>query len=294
MDIEWISELNFSIQFPLRPEGLILLGIYLLATLVVLFVLRRSILSMRRREWLIFLALGVLTLILSITLPLRPHAPDFQPVPNLPQDTATPAAPLLAAVPLLLAALWLGMGPAVLLSAFSALLQAGLQSGQITQRYEVIAYGLVASFFIDQYYRGKLAALLRRPLFASLCGSLVAWAMMLPSFFVYTPGRALEALNYAWPLYLAAFPPNLTQGFVCGLLVEIVNAIWPQLRRRKLIAQDPVWSRTLGRQLLIPFIAYTLIVMVLLLTVVSAVALRQATEQAIAQMSRDAQTASSD
>jgi PAS domain S-box-containing protein len=294
MNIELFGGLNFFIQFPVRPEGMILLGIYLFTTLTILFLLRHSIFAMRKREWLIFFALGALTLVLSILLPLNFAAPDFQPVPGIPQDTAVPAAPLFAAVPLLLAALWLGMGPAVLLSGFSALMQAGFQSGQITQRYEVIAYGLVASFFIDQYYRGRFAATLRRPLVASLCGSLIAWAMMLPSFFVYTPGLPLEALNYAWPLYLGAFLPMLAQGFSSGLLVEIINVIWPRLRRRKELAQDPVWSRTLSRRLLVPFIAFTLIVMVLLLAVVSAVALRQATTQAIAQMARDAQTASGD
>ena len=121
MDIELFGGLNFFIQFPLRPEGMILLGIYLFTTLTILFLLRHSIFAMRKREWLIFFGLGVLTLILSNALSLRFAAPDFQPVPNLPQDTAVPAAPLFAAVPLLLAALWLGMGPAVLLSAFSAI-----------------------------------------------------------------------------------------------------------------------------------------------------------------------------
>jgi PAS domain S-box-containing protein len=294
MHIDWVGAFNFSIQFPIRPEGMILLGIYLLTTLVILFLLRHSFLAMRRREWLIFFGLGVLTLMLSNVVSLRFAAPDFQPMPNLPQETAVPAAPLFAAVPLLLAALRLGMGPAVLLSGFSALIQAGLQSGQIAQRYEVIAYGLVASFLIDQCYRGKAAATLRRPLVASLCGSLVAWAMMLPSFFVFTPGRPLEALNYAWPLYLGAFLPILAQGFLSGLVVEIIDVRWPRLRRRKEMTQDPVWNRTLSRRLLVPFIAFTLIVMVLLLTIVSAAALRQATAQAIAQMSRDAQTASGD
>jgi PAS domain S-box-containing protein len=293
-NIEWFGGLNFYIQFPVRPEGMILLGIYLLATLSILFLLRRSIFAMRRREWLIFLGLGVLTLILSNVVLWRFAAPDFQPVPEMPQNTSVPAAPLFAAVPVLLAALWLGMGPAVLLSGFSGLLQAGLQSGSITQRYEVVAYGLVASFLIDQYYRGRLAAVLHRPLAASLCGALVAWAMMLPSFFVYTQGSPLEALNYAWPLYLGACLPMLTQGFLSGLVVEISNVIWPKLRRRKEMTQDPLWNRTLSRRLLVPFIAFTLIVMVLLLTVVSAVALRQATSQAITQMSRDAQAASSD
>ncbi|HTP11631.1 MAG TPA: ATP-binding protein [Anaerolineae bacterium] len=294
MYIEWFGGLNFFIQFPLRPEGIVLLVIYFLTTLAILFLLRHSILAMRKREWLMFLGLGVLTLILSDVVSLHPAAPLFQPVPNMPQDTAVPGAPLFAAVPLLLAALWLGMGPAVLLSGFSALLQAGLQSGQITQRYEVIAYGLVASFLIDQYYRGRAAATLRRPLAASLCGSLVAWAMTLPSFFVYTRGSALEALNYAWPLYLGVFVPILAQGFLSGLVVEIINALWPRLRRRKEMTQDPVWNRTLSRRLLVPFIAFTLIVMVLLLAVVSAVALRQATTQAITQMARDAQAASND
>src|SRR5512143_3019185 len=294
MIIEPFGGLNFFIQFPFRPEGVVLLVIYFFTTLTILFLLRHSIFAMRKREWLIFFGLGALTLILSNVASLRFAAPDFQPVPNMPQNTTVPAAPLFAAVPLLLAALWLGMGPAVLLSAFSALIQAGLQSGQITQRYEVIAYGLVASFLIEQYYRGRAAATLRRPLVASLCGSLIAWAMMLPSFFVYTPGRALEALNYAWPLYLGAFLPTLAQGFLSGLVVEIINRLRPQLRRRKAITQDPVWNRTLSRRLLVPFIAFTLIVMVLLLTVVSAVALRQATTQAITQMSRDAHAASGD
>jgi len=294
MQIDWVGGLNFYIQFPVRPEGMILLGIYLLTTLGILFLLRHSIFAMRKREWLMFFGLGALTLILSNVASVRFAAPDFQPVPGLPQDTTVPAAPLFAAVPLLLAALWLGMGPAILLSGFSALIQAGLQSGQITQRYEVIAYGLVSSFLIDQYYRGRFAATLRRPLAASLCGALVAWAMLLPSFFVYTPGEPLEALNYAWPLYLAAFLPVLAQGFLSGLVAEIINARWPPLRRRKEITQDPAWSRTLNRRLLVPFIAFTLIVMVLLLAVVSAVALRQATTQAIAQMARDAHTASGD
>ena len=64
--------------------------------------------------------------------------------------------------------------------------------------------------------------------------------MMLPSFFVYTPGRPLEALNYAWPLYLGAFLPLLAQGFLSGLLVEIINAVWPRLRRRKEMTRDPL------------------------------------------------------
>ena len=110
MHIDWVGGLNFSLQFPIRPEGMILLGIYLLTTLTILFLLRDSILAMRKREWLIFFGLGALTLILSNVISVRFAAPDFQPVPNLPQDTAMPAAPLFAAVPLLAGCSLVGHG----------------------------------------------------------------------------------------------------------------------------------------------------------------------------------------
>jgi PAS domain S-box-containing protein len=294
MQIDWIGGLNFSIQFPVRDEGKVLLVIYLTLALLVIFALRRSILDMRKREWLIFGGLALLTVIFSNAISLRFAAPDFQPVPNLPEQTTVPATPLFAALPILLAGLWLGMGPAVLLAALSALLQAGLQSGQVTQRFEVVAYGLLASYLLQQNYRGKLSAYLRRPFVASLIAAVITWPIMLPSFFVYTRGRPLEALNYAWPLFLAAFLPTLTQGFLSGLLAEIINVRWPQLRRRPSAVQDPIWSRTLSRRLLIPFIAFTLLAMVLLIAVVSITALQQAMNQTVMQMARDAQTAAQD
>lgn len=294
MHIDWIGGLDFSIQFPVRDEGKVLLVIYLILAALVIFALRRSILAMRKREWLIFGGLAFLTVIFSNVISVRFAAPDFQPVPNMPEQTTVPAAPLFAAVPILLAGLWLGMGPAVLLSGLSAFLQAGLQSGQITQRFEVVAYGLLTSYFLQQNYRGKLSSYLRRPLVASLLASVVAWPIMLPSFFVYTRGRPLEALNYAWPLFLAAFLPTLTQGFLSGLTAEIISVRWPQLNHRSSMVQDPVWSRTLGRRLLVPFIVCALIGMVVLITVVSITALRQATAQAVTQMARDAQTAARD
>jgi PAS domain S-box-containing protein len=294
MDIDPFGGLNFSIQFPVRDEGKVLLVIYLALVLLVIFALRRSILDMRKREWLIFGGLAVLTVIFSNVISLRFAAPDFQPVPNLPEQTTVPAAPLFAALPILLAGLWLGMGPAVLLAGLSALLQAGLQSGQITQRFEVVAYGLLTSYFLQQNYRGRLSAYLRRPFVASLVAAVITWPIMLPSFFVYTRGSPLEALNYAWPLFLAAFLPTLTQGFLSGLVAEIINVRWPQLHRRSSSVQDPVWSRTLSRRLLVPFIVGALIVMAIAIAVVSITALRQATTQAVTQMARDAQTAARD
>ncbi len=288
MQIDWIGELNFSIQFPVRPEGLILLGVYLILVCLVILILRHSILRMRKREWGIFAGLAVLTIILSNGVAVRFVAPDFQPVPNLPQETAVPATPLFAALPLLLSGLWLGMGPTVLLSALSGFLQAGFQSGQISQRFEVIAYGLIASFLLQQSYRGRLSSYLRQPLVASLTASLLSWPVLLPSFFVYTPGPALAAFNYAWPLFLAGLIPTVLQGFLSGVVAQVMDARWPHWRYHPAERTEPFWTRTLNRRLVVPFIAFTLIAIILLVWAISLTALEQAKRQAIAQMSRDA------
>ncbi len=288
MQIDWLGELNFHIQFPVRPEGLILLGVYLVLVCIILIALRNSILRLRRREWSIFAGLALMTVVLSNVLIWRFTAPGFQPVPNLPQETAVPATPLFAALPLLLSGLWLGMGPTVLLSALSGFLQAGFQSGQITQRFEVIAYGLIASYLLQQHYRGRLSSYLRQPIVVSVLASFLSWPVMLPSFFVYTPGPALAAFNYAWPLFVAGLIPTLSQGFLSGVVAQVVDVRWPQWRYRSAFLNEPFWTRTLNRRLLLPFIGFTIIAIIILVWAVSMTALGQAKQQAIAQMSRDA------
>jgi hypothetical protein len=139
---------------------LILLGVYLILVCLILIALRNSILRLRKREWGIFFGLGALTIVLSNVLVWRFTAPDFQPVPNLPQETAVPSTPLFAALPLLLSGLWLGWVRRCSQRP-ERLLQAGFQSGQITQRFEVIAYGLIASYLLQQSYRGRLSSYLR-------------------------------------------------------------------------------------------------------------------------------------
>ncbi len=119
---------------------------------------RRSFLSLTRRQWLTFGGLALLTVVLSNVVLWRFTAPGFQPVPNRPQEVSVPLTPLLSGLPLLLAAMWLGIGPTVLLSGLSGFIQAGFQSGEITQRFEVIAFGLLVAVFIRQNYRGRSAA----------------------------------------------------------------------------------------------------------------------------------------
>ena len=107
MQIEWVGQLNWSIQLPVRPEGLVLLGLYLLLVVLLIISQRRSFLSLTRRQWLVFGGLALMTVVLSNLVLWQFSAPGFQPVPNRPQEVSVPLTPLLSGLPLLLAASWL-------------------------------------------------------------------------------------------------------------------------------------------------------------------------------------------
>ncbi|MFN8595322.1 MAG: ATP-binding protein [Anaerolineae bacterium] len=286
-----VGQLNWSIQLPVRPEGLIVLALYLILVGMALFKYRRSFLTLNRRQWWLFAGLALATIVLSNMLLWRFSAPTYQPVPNRPQEASVPLTPLLSAVPVLLAANWLGIGPALALSTLSGFLQAGFQSGELTQRFEVIAFGLIAAWLMRQNYRGRVSAALRHPIIASPLAALISWPIMLPSFYFYTPGDALTALNYAWPLFLAGLFPTITEGLIGGIITEGVNLWQPQLVQRRAEPTAAPWARTLTSRMVWAFATFVFVLIIVLLYAVSASALGEAKRQAYAQMSRDALSA---
>lgn len=291
MQIDPIGDLNWFIQMPVRPEGYALLVVYLALTTLVILLSRRSFFEMRRPQWLLYGGLAVSTIVLSNVLLWRFTAPSFQPVPNLPQESGVPSIPLLAAVPVLLGALWLGIGPAVTLGALSGFIQAGFQSGPITQRFEVIAFAYLVAILLRQNYTGRISAMLRRPSVAGPMAALITWPVMFPSFFFYTPGETLAALNYAWPLFMAGLMPTLVAGLSSGVSTDLIQARLPHLLKPRAAATAAPWDRSLTRKLLWAFITFTVGLVIVLVYLVSASALSEAKRTAIAQMSRDALSA---
>jgi PAS domain S-box-containing protein len=288
MQIEPVGQLNWSIQLPVRPEGLILLGLYLILVVLMLINQRRSFLALTRRQWLVFGGLALLTVVLSNVVLWRFTEPGFQPVPNRPQQVSVPLTPLLSGLPLLLAASWLGIGPTILLSALSGFIQAGFQSGEITQRFEVIAFGVLVAVFIRQNYRGLIGRWLRQPLIAAPIAALLSWPVMLPSFFVYTPGDTLAALNYAWPLFMAGLVPTVTEGLFGGVIAQAIHLARPQWVLPRGPQTAPPWARTVTGRLMWAFIGFIVVLIIVLVYAVSAIALSEARRSSIAQMSRDA------
>ncbi|MBN1887307.1 MAG: HAMP domain-containing protein [Thermoflexales bacterium] len=279
-------------EFPARQaEGWFVLALYALLLLGALASQWRVFAQLKRQEWVTLLACLAAALILNY-FPRWIYAHTPLPVPGRPQETLPQSVPLLGLVPVLAAGAWLGAGPASLVALVAGLTRLLFGVGWLTQVAEALVFGVAAAFLVRQDYRGRLWAVLRRPLAAGIIGALLSWPFVLPSLYLYTPGGALYALDYSWPLFLEAFVPTLLMGLSAGLIMQGLYLALPALQPVRQVLTPPPYARSLNRRLLFIFIPLFLLVIGVLLYAVTATALNAATRQAIAQMSRDAASAS--
>jgi PAS domain S-box-containing protein len=291
MPVNWVWPYPYF-EFPARQaEGGFVLALYALALLGALASQWRAFAQLKRRQWAVLLACLAATLILNYFRPwVYAHKP--LPVPDRPQETLPQSVPLLGLAPVLAAGAWVGTGPAILVALVAGLTRLLFGAGYLTQAAEALVFGAATAFLVRQDYRGRLWVVLRQPLAAGIIGALLSWPFVLPSLYLYTPGTALHALDYSWPLFLGAFIPTLLMGLVAGLIMQGLYLALPALRPVRQALTPPPYVRSLNRRLLFIFIPLFLIVIGALLYAVTATALNAATRQATAQMSRDAASAS--
>lgn len=288
MQIDLIGKLNWYVRFPERPEGWVLLGLYALLTIIVLVHWRRTFARLSSRRWLTFIVLAAASIFLVIVLVWRFPIDTPLPLPSSPDYAQIPATPLLSSLTILLAAIWLDTGPALILSLLTGLLLSGFYSGQFTLRFEIVAFAILAGYWLRQNYRGRINAFLRQPIVVGPLAAVITWPLMLPTFYSYISGDALPALNTAWLLFLGGLWPTVAAGLIAGLGAQVASAVLPAWR---LLLPEPVtppWARSLNRRMLFAFIPFGAVLVIVLVYAVSATALAGARQQSIDQMSRDA------
>ncbi len=282
------------IELPARqPEGWLVLAVYGLALMALLAGQRRSWASWTWRRLLLGGGLAALAFFLNNVLLWVYSFAASPPVPGRPQEALAQFVPLLGLTPVLLAGLWLGIGPALITGLVGGLTRAAFGTGWLTQPAEAMAFGVVAGFLMQQNYRGRGAAILRQPLVAGLCGAGAGWLLVLPSLYLYTEESIppLYALDYSWPLFLAALGPTVLMGVLAGLIGQGLLIAWPALRPARGAPTPPPYALSLGRRMSFILAPVMLLVVSVLLYAVTATALEAATRQAIAQMARDAVSA---
>lgn len=275
-------------EWPTHWGAVLLLGLYLVLLLIVLARSWRDFLALRGKRLLLFVFLFILTPLLNRVFILRLPAPDLLPPPFLPAEPAVPGFPLLGLLPVIPAAVWLGVGPAVILG-----LVAGLFRSTTHILFEPLNLALGAAllaFFLRQDFRGRFALLLRQPLGAALVVVLLIQPVLFIGWLVgeYRPGQGLVVLDYVLTLMAISVPLALIEALAYGLLFQAVYLLFPRLRPVRIARRSPPYARTLNRRFLFLFIPLFILFFSVLVYAVVSSAMNTATRLAVDAMVRDA------
>lgn len=272
---------------PAHWTAVLLLGLYVVLLVVVLARSWGEFTSLRGRQFFLLLLLLILTPPLNRVLILRLPAPDLLPPPFLPAEPVIPGLPLLGFLPVILAAVWLGVGPSTVLG-----LVAGLFRSTTHILFEPLSLALEAAllaFFLRQDFRDRFAYWLRQPLISLLLASLLIQPLNLIGWMVgeYRPAESLVILDYAVTLLSANAPLLLLEALLYGLLFQAVYLLFPGARPVQVARRSPPYSRTLNRRFLFLFIPLFILFFSALVYAVVASAMNTATRLAIDAMLRD-------
>jgi PAS domain S-box-containing protein len=275
-------------EWPAHWGAVLLLGLYIALLLIVLARSWRDFAALRGRRLLLFVFLLVFTPLLNRLLTLRLPAPDLLPPPFLPAEPLVPGFPLLGLLPVVLAAIWLGVGPATILG-----LVAGLFRSTTHILFEPLNLALGAAllaFFLRQDFYGGFAHLLRQPLGAALLVVLLIQPLSLVGWLVgeYRPGQGLVVLDYVLTLMAISIPLAFIEALAYGLLFQAFYLLFPRLRPVQVARRFPPYARTLNRRFLFLFIPLFILFFSGLVYAVVSSAMNTATRLAVDAMVRDA------
>lgn len=296
------------LAWPARPLGFLLLLVYLLLFLYLLFYYRAHFSRLTRRQWLATAALALASLTVSQLFPLSLAADDqLAPLGTAQNPTATLV--VFGAVPYLLAGLTLNPAAALLVGFSSGLGRALWQTHHLHDPFHYAFVALLAALWMQQNYSGRLHQVLRQPLVSGVLSSLLTLPLVALATYAYAPAvysylNALDlALSTAGSQTLTLF--RLLEGLLGGVVVTLL-AIGFQWRPYQFQARilptllaphasrltPSPHSRSLNRRLLDSFVAFSLVLIALLLTVGFRVAIRVSTQLVVSQMASDAQSVS--
>ncbi len=268
---------------PVRIEGYLFLGLYLIVLVLVLYHGRTDFRRLGWRGMLLLLGLALTAVGLSSALKFHPPGEEGALVP------ASPDLPLLAGLPTLLAASLLGTGPATLVALLGGMVRGLWGSHLLLQPFELAVFGFLVGFLIRQDYAGRLFSVLRQPLIAGLLAALLAWTLVFWSFYIYTAGPTLYVFISSFAAAIGYLPFILLESLLAGCLVQLFLMLFPRFKPVIQARRTPPYGYSLNRRLLFFVIPLILAFILALFYVVNVQAIQVATEQTIVQMARDAQ-----
>jgi PAS domain S-box-containing protein len=219
MDVaSWGLQGPFYLGLPARVAGYLLLGAYLLLSLVSIRRLRRTPLRIPSRS--IALALIVGTVLLSGLLTIRFPIEGDVAAPGQPVEPSGPVFPLLGAIPWMLAAGFLGEPQAIVVALIAGLTRGGLITQRLITPLVVVAQAATFTWLVRRPYLEWPGRLARRPLASALITAVIFGVLRSFEDFAYSGGDFYAALDYA----VLRIGPSLRASVVelgfAGLVME--------------------------------------------------------------------------
>ncbi len=280
------------LQLPGSVWAILLAALLSLLTVGLLLVSYRDFRRLRVSQWVLLAALSVLAPILSQVLTISLKGVELLPPPYRPEITSSPVLALFGTVSWVLAGGMLGLGPGVLVG-FAAGLGRGLWEthSALTPLQTALLAG-AASYCMQQDYRGKLAALLRRPFLASLAGGAAIFPIAVAALWVESPAVGLARWDYVYSLLRLAYPMLVLEAGLGGLEAEFVRAGFLSLWPRKVGLRPAPFVRSLNHRILFYLVPMGVIGLLVLFALDTGIAVRVATGLVVDQMGRSAANAS--
>jgi len=272
----------------------VLLAFYTLLAVFLLWFRREEFKDLIWRRIPLFLVAVAAPFVVSRVLVLTFPNPRLLPPPNIPSRPPPTISFLLGALPIFVAATWLGAGPALIVGLVSGLLRVGMTSGVLTEVFVPAFLGFILGLLIRQDYRGTLSSLARQPLFAAIATLVLVAPLLVVSTFAHAASSGLSGLDYALTWTKANLPTIALEVLIAGALIQAVYLVVPSWRPVGAAYRSPPYARSLNRRILFLFVPLITVMTLVLLYAVVTATINVATSEAVEEMARNANSAAED
>lgn len=281
----WGADNLLGLALPERLLGYLLILLYSLSLFYLLYQLRSEFQKLSQKQWQITGGLVIAAFITSQLFPIPFPSRQFTPA------DLTPHITLLASAPFLLAGVVLGPLPALIVGAASGL---GRSLGESHQFFDIFHFAfaaVLAAYWLQQNYAGRLYEWLRHPVVAGGISITSTIFLRVLANFASTPNtlNSMESLDVALASANFSFVTLLLEGMIGGGIVWLILHNLPELRPAKTVVPSPS-QRSLRLRLLNQFALFATVLLIILVTVVFNMAALVSTRLMVNQMAHNAQT----
>ncbi|MEK7323788.1 MAG: cache and HAMP domain-containing protein, partial [Chloroflexota bacterium] len=287
-DLWGINGIPF-VGLPGHLAGYAVLGLYALLLFIAAAPVLAGFLKLKPAQWLLLATLLLAAPILITALKIR--FPGTVAPPGVPDEPVGPTLSLLGYTPIILAAGFLGSGPAILVGLAAGLARAGWETFEITTAFEMALAAALFSWMIRQSYRGWLPRVIRIPLIASTVTAATIWLLSFLSYLANSTALGLSGIDFITAEWVNGALPLSGELLIGGAIGTLGLIAFPAAWAPRAGRLPPPYASSLNNRLLFTFLPLSFVSLLFLIWASSRIAIQVSTSLIVDQMGNDAKNA---